>query len=165
MAQHGLSAFNLVDWNLIGTAIFNSESGTTTNFFDLNSFNSVVQNLVNVTATANALTLGVRSGVIIPNGDLLFEGGVSLPEVNFEEIEFTGERIGNSGFTQFSVSSLVTGLRLLSAPVGGLTFADGKVIASTAATPLPAALPLFATGIGALGLIGWRRKRKAQVAV
>jgi hypothetical protein len=31
-----------------------------------------------------------------------------------------------------------------------------------APTPLPAALPLFATGIGAMGLIGWRRKRKAQ---
>ena len=31
-----------------------------------------------------------------------------------------------------------------------------------AETPLPAALPLFATGLGALGLIGWRRKRKAQ---
>ena len=29
------------------------------------------------------------------------------------------------------------------------------------ATPLPAALPLFATGLGALGLFGWRRKRKA----
>jgi hypothetical protein len=28
--------------------------------------------------------------------------------------------------------------------------------------PLPAALPLFATGIGGLGLLGWRRKRKAQ---
>jgi len=27
-------------------------------------------------------------------------------------------------------------------------------------TPLPAALPLFGTGLGALGLIGWRRKRK-----
>jgi len=26
-------------------------------------------------------------------------------------------------------------------------------------TPLPAALPLFATGLGALGLFGWRRKR------
>ena len=24
-----------------------------------------------------------------------------------------------------------------------------------------AALPLFATGLGALGLVGWRRKRKA----
>jgi hypothetical protein len=29
-------------------------------------------------------------------------------------------------------------------------------------TPIPAALPLFATGLGALGLLGWRRKRKAQ---
>jgi hypothetical protein len=25
-----------------------------------------------------------------------------------------------------------------------------------------AALPLFATGLGALGLLGWRKKRKAQ---
>jgi hypothetical protein len=31
---------------------------------------------------------------------------------------------------------------------------------SAQATPLPAALPLFATGLGALGLLGWRRKRK-----
>ena len=30
-------------------------------------------------------------------------------------------------------------------------------------TPLPAALPLFATGLGAVGLFGWRRKRKAAV--
>jgi len=28
-------------------------------------------------------------------------------------------------------------------------------------TPLPAALPLFLTGLGALGLMGWQRKRKA----
>ena len=32
------------------------------------------------------------------------------------------------------------------------------------ATPLPATLPLFATGLGALGLLGWRRKKKAQAA-
>jgi probable HAF family extracellular repeat protein len=29
-------------------------------------------------------------------------------------------------------------------------------------TPLPATLPLFATGLGALGLLGWRRKRKCH---
>jgi probable HAF family extracellular repeat protein len=29
------------------------------------------------------------------------------------------------------------------------------------ATPLPAALPLFATGLGVIGLFGWRRRRKA----
>jgi hypothetical protein len=28
-------------------------------------------------------------------------------------------------------------------------------------TPLPTALPLLATGLGALGLLGWRRKKKA----
>jgi len=33
------------------------------------------------------------------------------------------------------------------------------------ATPLPAALPLFATGLGALGLLGWRRKRKNAAAI
>jgi uncharacterized protein (TIGR03118 family) len=37
-------------------------------------------------------------------------------------------------------------------------------IDSPTATPLPAALPLFATGIGGLGLLGWRKKRKAQAA-
>jgi len=40
-----------------------------------------------------------------------------------------------------------------------ITLRDGLTIA-----PLPAALPLFATGVGALGLLGWRRKRKAQAA-
>ena len=30
------------------------------------------------------------------------------------------------------------------------------------ATPLPAALPLFSSVLGVVGLLGWRRKRKAQ---
>ena len=37
----------------------------------------------------------------------------------------------------------------------GLTFTP------VSAVPLPAALPLFVTGLGVLGLLGWRRKRKA----
>ena len=32
-------------------------------------------------------------------------------------------------------------------------------------TPIPAALPLFATGLGGLGLVGWRRKRKLTAAL
>jgi hypothetical protein len=35
------------------------------------------------------------------------------------------------------------------------------VIATIATTPVPAALPLFATGLSALGLLGWRKKRKS----
>ncbi len=34
-----------------------------------------------------------------------------------------------------------------------------------AATPIPAALPLFASGLGAMGLFGWRKKRKAAATI
>jgi hypothetical protein len=44
---------------------------------------------------------------------------------------------------------------------GGGVFVNGELIQEVAATPLPAALPLFATGLGALGLFRWRRQRKA----
>jgi hypothetical protein len=58
---------------------------------------------------------------------------------------------------------------------GGLTFANASLASTSTApffstggsltpTPLPAALPLFATGLGGLALLGWRRKRKAQAA-
>jgi hypothetical protein len=33
---------------------------------------------------------------------------------------------------------------------------------TTAAVPLPAALPLFASGLAGLGLLGWRRKKTAS---
>lgn len=36
---------------------------------------------------------------------------------------------------------------------------------NVSATPLPAALPLFASGLGALGLFGLRRKRRAKAVV
>jgi hypothetical protein len=42
-----------------------------------------------------------------------------------------------------------------------LVFSDGIDNGPTN-TPVPAALPLFVTGLGGLGLLGWRRKRKAQ---
>jgi hypothetical protein len=46
---------------------------------------------------------------------------------------------------------------------GNLQFTGLDSLSFTAAvTPLPAALPLFATGLGALGLLGWRSKRTAR---
>jgi hypothetical protein len=44
------------------------------------------------------------------------------------------------------------------ADVGTLTVTPDTPVA----TPLPAALPLLVTGLCTLGLVGWRRKRKAR---
>ena len=37
--------------------------------------------------------------------------------------------------------------------------------ATVPAVPLPTALPLFASGLGALGLLGWRKRRKNAAAI
>jgi hypothetical protein len=42
-------------------------------------------------------------------------------------------------------------------------FGDAKLDV-IAATPIPAALPLFGTGLGIMGLMGWWRKRRAEMA-
>ena len=42
---------------------------------------------------------------------------------------------------------------------------EGLATAATSETPLPAALPLFAIGLGGLALIGRRRKRKMTAAL
>ena len=46
---------------------------------------------------------------------------------------------------------------------GGATL-DNLQFNTVLPTPVPAALPLFASGLGALGLLGWRRKRKNTAA-
>ena len=45
-------------------------------------------------------------------------------------------------------------------PVVGATQDVYAKLQVTDPTPLPAALPLFATGLGEMGLFGWRKKRK-----
>jgi hypothetical protein len=65
-------------------------------------------------------------------------------------------------WTTFNLSSFTSLTSVdFSAIVGDPDPAFDNLVLSSA-TPLPAALPLFATGLGGLGLLGWRRKRKAQ---
>ena len=54
--------------------------------------------------------------------------------------------------------------------LGGNATVNGGLIAqfnavTANATPLPGALPLFATVLGGMGLFGWRKKRKDAAAM
>jgi hypothetical protein len=68
--------------------------------------------------------------------------------------------------TTFVASSALTTLAFLNGdPVTDTSNALDNItvtdLGAVGAVPLPSALPLFATGLGALGLLGWRRKKTA----
>ncbi|HLH94936.1 MAG TPA: hypothetical protein VKW08_07450 [Xanthobacteraceae bacterium] len=72
--------------------------------------------------------------------------------------------IGNIGSDALTGSAFIDPFFIT--PAGyTLDISQGIGNSPLSATPLPAALPLFASGLGAMGLFGWRRKRKAQVVV
>ena len=93
-------------------------------------------------------------------------------------VGFTDETVGtdildtsSAAFASYALSTSIgpiTGSSAISTgasfptSVGTLTLSSaGDATFTAVVTPLPAALPLFVTGLGALGLLGWRRKKKA----
>ncbi len=75
---------------------------------------------------------------------------------------------GGFGFNPLANDTYIFTLSLTdNANNASLGSVQATVIAGegAAATPLPAALPLFASGLGGLGLLGWRRKRKKSAAL
>jgi len=78
-----------------------------------------------------------------------------------QELIFTSRTAADAGGINLCVNPPACSLfstDLAQAQVVG----DGRWVSSeVSATPLPAALPLFASGLGALGLTVWRRKKKA----
>lgn len=109
-------------------------------------------------------------------------------QFNFATGFISGTFSGSGSYTDIMISFLITG-GLLPGDTGSGTgsgsfdLTTGSITGSysgtisapddalpglaplPAITPLPPALPLFATGLGALGLLGWRRKRKAVAFV
>jgi PEP-CTERM motif len=80
---------------------------------------------------------------------------------DFTEFNFsTG--VAGSTHPDFAGASMFFGVLVFGMLNGsdGLTATYDNTNITVNQTPLPAALPLFASGLGALGLLGWCRKRK-----
>jgi hypothetical protein len=75
---------------------------------------------------------------------------------------FLGDAQGYGG--EFATEGVV-GIYIAAYPYINFDTDDLIATAAVATTPLPGALPLFATGIGAMGMLGWRRKRKNAAAI
>lgn len=112
----------------------------------------------------NTLTFLDKNGNVIGS---ITGTGVTTGPASFNAVDglITPQTYGHDQVT-FTDSSLFYAV-VLSSTTNAFEFADLSInLISTELqqTPLPATLPLFASGLGALGLLGWRRKRRATVA-
>lgn len=90
-------------------------------------------------------------------GDLVVKWGNSL------DLTF-----GNGQNLKVTLSDLIIpqilGFDLPHTVLGTFILTGGTGSDPVATTPIPAALPLFVSGIAGLGMVSWRRKRKATLA-
>ncbi len=106
----------------------------------------VLNELIGVFATAGGVIVGTQFA--IGDGPLTVTDPAGATQlqlgINDDIYYYSLYPVTSSGYPDN------TGSLLISVEANSLT-----------TTPLPAALPLFATGLGAMGFFGWRRKRKA----
>ena len=129
---------------------------------------------------ANSLDIGIMadSGGL-PSGSFLFDQVVSanlLNPVNLSSLNLSiaamttywlvANAVSGTAFWEFN-DALSGGWAIKNGMTGNQWFPqsgplpEAIISDNSSVVPLPAALPLFATGLGALGLLSWRRKRKA----
>jgi hypothetical protein len=100
-------------------------------------------------------------GNLTPAGDVL--ASITIPQAT----QFTAETVfsGNLGAGTYVLDTYLGTCASDCSNSGDSTDPEVAMLFSPSATPLPATLPLFATGLGLVGMSGWRRKRKNAAAI
>jgi hypothetical protein len=105
------------------------------------------------------ITVSANSVPIVLSGTPGFWGDNTGLDATYGQM--TGVFTPISTSTLISIGSIVFGSQVFMIGLDDVSV-TGPDVAGT--TPIPGALPLFASGLGALGLLGWRRKRKNTAA-
>jgi hypothetical protein len=128
------------------------ESGTTASHIHCCAIQPATVGVATTVPTFPGFPLGVMSGTYDDTLDM-----TSLASFNPAFVT------ANGGTAASAFAVLLAGLNAGEAYINIHTtmFPGGEIRGILAPTPLPGALPLAATGLGLLGLLGWRRKRKA----
>jgi hypothetical protein len=131
----------------------------------------------------SVLTIDTTAGTV-SNSDLLVSAGFNSPANTFTDANLNQNGSFQTPFdwilgdgtdlTMFNGPTEFQGFSPLGGAVGTVTYFgpwgfsggsfDTVLTLTPVATPLPGALPLFTAGLGTLGLLGWRRKRKVAAA-
>jgi len=116
---------------------------------------TVFDNGIPMSAAASPFTApGQNPGQVSPGG-----GRTSVPVLGGPFTNNINEALGNADFSS-ATFALLAGTNDITMQFDGSV--GGGDMAFIAEVPLPATLPLFASGLGGLGLLGWRRKRRAR---
>jgi hypothetical protein len=122
---------------------------------------SAANSFLEVTFNAPTQYVGFYWGTLDNDNSVQLYNGATLLA------QYVGTAINGQGSTFFvnffaGAGEAITRVFLTS----GVQFeTDNFAYVATAETPLPAALPLFASILGGAGFCAWRRKRKAKAAV
>jgi len=136
------------------------------------SGNQIVYDFLSSFTWFRSVTSLNSGGLYITNGSLI-SSVLGVPAFTSVTLD-PSSILGSSGFTSSDVTWNSSNVAVTWA---NLSFAAGDTVVldvndpvvldvnTVSTVPLPAALPLFATGLGALGLLGWRRKRKNTATI
>ncbi len=148
--------------NMTGTVTFNFDTTGVSGTFDIPG--GTITNLQLTSGIYTSTFFSFSDYFVLVNGAItewnIFNETQTSPDVELEAFKispFTNvfdEVVRFPGDTDFGATAFIE-----------YTFSGGTGVWAVADTPLPAALPLFATGLGALGLLARRRKRKNATTV
>jgi fibro-slime domain-containing protein len=116
---------------------------------------AILSGILHNTSTTVVFNLGADDDAfLVIDGKVVAQIG-GIHDDTTSNFTITGLTLGDHTLQLFYADRNRTNADLMFSIVSG---------ANVNATPLPAALPLFASGLGALGVAAWRRKKKAIAA-